>query len=238
MADSTSAPEIEFWFEFGSSYSYLSLMRIEDEARRHGVRIVWKPFLLGPVFQAVGFKENPLVEQKEKRAYVLRDMARECRRYGLRWVDPNPFPRLGLLALRIALLGAEQPWIGPFCRRVMERNYGLGEDINQPGSLAPILTELGLPASDLLDQARTESTKTRLRAQTEEAHLRGIFGAPTFLVGTEMFWGNDRLDSALLFASTASRCRPQPSRHHRNDAIAADGPQAETVGEASAGALS
>ena len=70
-----------------------------------------------------------------------------------------------------------------------------------PISLAPILTELGLPASDLLDQARAESTKTRLRAQTEEAHVRGIFGAPTFFVGTEMFWGNDRLDSALLFAS-------------------------------------
>jgi 2-hydroxychromene-2-carboxylate isomerase len=201
MADPTLTPEIEFWFEFGSSYSYLSVMRIENEARRNRIRIVWKPFLLGPVFQSVGFKENPLVEQKEKRAYVLRDMARECQKYRLRWVDPSPFPRLGLLALRIALLGAEKPWIGAFCRRVMELNYGVGEDINRPDSMAPILTDLGLPTSDILGQAQAESTKTRLREQTEQARARGIFGAPTFFLGTEMFWGNDRLDDAILFAS-------------------------------------
>jgi 2-hydroxychromene-2-carboxylate isomerase len=201
MTGSTATPKIEIWFEFGSSYSYLSVMRIESEAQRRGVRIAWKPFLLGPVFQSVGFKENPLVEQKEKRAYVLRDMARQCRKYGLPWVDPNPFPRLGLYALRIALLGAGEPWIAAFCRRVMERNYGRGEDINQAESLAPILTELGLPASEILDQARAESTKILLREQTEEARARGIFGAPTFFVGTEMFWGNDRLDDALLFAA-------------------------------------
>ena len=77
----------------------------------------------------------------------------------------------------------------------------LDEDINQPDRLARILMELGLPASDILDQAQAEPTKRRLREQTEQARARGIFGAPTFFVGTEMFWGNDRLDDALLFAS-------------------------------------
>jgi len=67
--------------------------------------------------------------------------------------------------------------------------------------LAPILSELGLPATDILNEAQAEPTKTRLREQTEEARIRGIFGAPTFFAGTEMFWGNDRLDDALLFAS-------------------------------------
>jgi len=200
-ARSEPSPEIEFWFEFGSNYSYLSVMRIEDEAQRRGVRIVWRPFLLGPIFRALGMETSPFVLQKEKGAYVWQDMARQCRKYGLRWVQPSTFPRLGVLPLRVALLGAEQRWIGAFCRRVMELNFVLDQDINQPDRLAPILMELDLPASDILDQAQAEPTKTQLREQTEQARARGIFGAPTFFVGTEMFWGNDRLDDALLFAS-------------------------------------
>jgi 2-hydroxychromene-2-carboxylate isomerase len=208
------SPELEFEFEFGSNYSYLSVMRIEDEARRRGVRIVWKPFLLGPIFRALGMESSPFVLQKEKGVYVWQDMARQCRKYGLRWTQPSAFPRLGVLASRIALLAGEQPWIGAFCRAVMELNFVLDQDINEPDGLARILTELGLPASDILDQARAEPTKALLRQQTDQARAKGIFGAPTFFVGTEMFWGNDRLDDALLFASDrklrASRS-PAPS---------------------------
>jgi 2-hydroxychromene-2-carboxylate isomerase len=198
---SKRSPEIEFWFEFGSNYSYLSAMRIEDAARWHGVRVVWKPFLLGPIFRALGMETSPFVSQKEKGTYVWQDMERQCRKYALRWTRPTTFPRLGLLPLRVALLGAETPWIGAFCRQVMELNFALDQDINQADRLAPILRALGLPAADILDQARTEPTKAHLREQTEQARARGIFGAPTFFVGTEMFWGNDRLDDALLFAS-------------------------------------
>jgi 2-hydroxychromene-2-carboxylate isomerase len=204
-APSGPSPEIEFWFEFGSNYSYLSVMRIEDEARRRGIRIVWKPFLLGPIFRALGMATSPFILQKEKGAYVWQDMVRQCRKYGLRWVQPSTFPRLGILPLRVALLGADKPWIGAFCRQVMELNFVLDEDINRPDRIARLLTELGLSPSDLLDQANAESTKSRLREQTEQARLKGIFGAPTFFVGTEMFWGNDRLDDALLFASERKR---------------------------------
>jgi len=193
--------EIELWFEFGSNYSYLSVMRIEDAARRRGVAIAWKPFLLGPIFRALGMETSPFVLQKEKGAYVWQDMARQCRKYGLRWRQPSVFPRLGVLPLRIALVGIEEPWIGAFCRRVMELNFALDQDINQSERLAPILTELGLPAATILAEAQAEPTKIRLREQTEAARRRGIFGAPTFFVGKEMFWGNDRLDDALLFAS-------------------------------------
>jgi 2-hydroxychromene-2-carboxylate isomerase len=83
----------------------------------------------------------------------------------------------------------------------MELNFALDQDINYPDQMAPILTGLGLPSSDILEQAQSESIKTRLREQTDEARARGIFGAPTFFVGTEMFWGNDRLDDALVFAA-------------------------------------
>jgi 2-hydroxychromene-2-carboxylate isomerase len=196
-----ACPLLDFWFDFGSNYSYLSVMRIEDAAYRLGVRIAWRPFLLGPIFQALGMQNSPFVLQKEKGAYVWRDMVRQCRKYGLRWRQPTTFPRLGVLPSRVALLGANQPWIGTFCRRVMEFNFVLDQDINQPDQLTPILAELGLPAADILDQSRQETTKLRLREQTEQARARGIFGAPTFFVGTEMFWGNDRMDDALLFAA-------------------------------------
>jgi 2-hydroxychromene-2-carboxylate isomerase len=196
------APEIEFWFEFGSNYSYLSVMRIEEEARRHGVRIAWKPFLLGPIFRALGMENSPFVLQKEKGAYVQQDMARLCRKYGLApWVKPSVFPRLGVLPLRIALLGVDEPWIGAFCRKVMELNFVRDQDINQLAEMVPIVAELGLSALGLLERAQSEPIKTRLRDQTEQARAKGIFGAPTFFVGTEMFWGNDRLDDGLLFAA-------------------------------------
>ena len=126
-----SSPEVEFWFEFGSNYSYLSVMRIEDAARRHGVRIAWKPFLLGPIFRALGMETSPFLIQKEKGAYMWQDMVRQCRKYGLRWRQPSSFPRLGVLPLRVALLGTAKPWIGAFCCRVMELNFALDQDINQ-----------------------------------------------------------------------------------------------------------
>lgn len=197
----TEPSTIEFRFDFGSNYSYLSVMRIEHAAREKGVPIMWKAFLLGQIFRTLALENSPFVLQKEKGAYVWRDMERQCCKFGLRWQQPSAFPRVGVLPSRVALLGAVQCWIGAFCRRVMERNFVLDQDINQADRLAPILTELGLSAGEILDQAQAEPTKKRLREQTEEARSRGIFGAPTFLVGTEMFWSNDRLDDALLFAS-------------------------------------
>ncbi len=193
--------EIEFWFEFASNYSYLSVMRIEEAARRLGIRIMWKPFLLGPIFRALGFETSPFLLQKEKGAYMWQDMVRQCRKYGLRWMKPSTFPRLSVLPARVALIGADEPWIGAFCRQVMELNFVHDGDINKAERLTPILTELGLPAAEILQRAQTDSVKARLREQTDEARRRGIFGAPTFFVGTEMFWGNDRLDDALLLAA-------------------------------------
>ena len=196
----TDSSTIEFWFEFGSNYSYLSVMRIENAAREKAVPIIWKPFLLGPIFRAMGMANSPFVLQKEKGAYVWRDMERQCRKYGLQWRQPSTFPRLGVVPSRVALIGADRPWIGAFCRRVMELNFVLDQDINQTDRLAPILKELGLSGT-ILHQTQAEPMKQRLRDQTEQVRCRGIFGAPTFFVGTEMFWGNDRLDDALLFAS-------------------------------------
>jgi 2-hydroxychromene-2-carboxylate isomerase len=88
-AAADKSEEIEFWFEFGSTYSYLSVMRIEDLAARCGIRVNWQPFLLGPIFQSFGWNTSPFVVQKEKGEYVQKDMARQCRKYGIPWKMPT-----------------------------------------------------------------------------------------------------------------------------------------------------
>ncbi|SDR23647.1 2-hydroxychromene-2-carboxylate isomerase [Paraburkholderia fungorum] len=197
-----SAPDIEFWFDFGSNYSYLSVMRIEARALAHGVNIRWRPFLLGPVFRDLGFENSPFVLQKEKGAYVWKDMERQCRKYGIALVRPSTFPRAALLAMRVALLGAEEQWIGAWCRKIMQLNFADDRDIGSIEVVTEALEELGLPAQQIIADAQSDANKLRLREQTAAAAARGIFGAPTFFVGDEMFWGNDRLDDALDYCDS------------------------------------
>ncbi|MGF6374170.1 2-hydroxychromene-2-carboxylate isomerase [Paraburkholderia sp. RAU6.4a] len=195
-ATSTARP-IEFWFDFGSNYSYLSMMRIEALAAARNVTIVWRPFLLGPVFRQLGFDNSPFVLQKEKGAYVWKDMERQCRKYGIALTRPSTFPRAALLAMRVALLGANEPWIGAWCRKIMQLNFVDDRDIGSIDVVSHALDSLGLPAQSVIDAAQSDANKLRLREQTERAINKGIFGAPTFFVGGEMFWGNDRLEDAL-----------------------------------------
>lgn len=195
--------EIECWFDFASNYSYLSVMRIEPLARRAGLNVRWRPFLLGAIFKTFGWNTSPFVLQKEKGAYVWKDMARQCRKYGLPWRQPSTFPRRAVLAARIALRGADAPWIGEFCRRAMQLNFAADGDIAEADNMAAILTALELPAADILAAAESETNKLALRVQTDRAQALGIFGAPTFFVNGEMYWGNDRLDDALADAAVS-----------------------------------
>lgn len=192
---------IEFWFEFGSNYSYLSVMRIEEAAARFGVRIQWKPFLLGPIFRTFGWDSSPFVLQKAKGDYVWKDMVRQCEKYRLAWTRPSKFPRTALLPARVALVGAEKEWMGAYCRRVMSLNFVEDREIDSHDAVADVLAQLGLPAQQIIDEAQAGVNKLRLRQQTEFAAGRGVFGAPMFFVGDDMFWGNDRLDDALVLCT-------------------------------------
>ncbi|TFW07399.1 2-hydroxychromene-2-carboxylate isomerase [Oxalobacteraceae bacterium OM1] len=198
-------PSLECWFEFGSNYSYLSVMRIEFLARDAGIPLVWKPFLLGPIFRDFGWESSPFVLQPAKGRYMWRDMEREAAKYDLPFRKPSVFPRLAVLPMRVAALGATEPWMGEFCRRVMRQNWVDDFDINAPHHVAAALEGLVADPQAILAAAQTDDNKLRLRGFTDEARDRGIFGAPTFFVGEEMFWGNDRLQDALAWAG---RCAP------------------------------
>lgn len=199
------ASPLEFWFDFGSNYSYLSAMRIEALALEQNVEVVWKPFLLGVVFKALGWQSSPFVLQKLKGDYTWRDMARLCDKYGLPWRQPTNFPRTALLPMRVALIGADQGWIAPFARRMMTMNFAEDREIDNLEAVGEALTELGLDARAILALALTDENKLRLRHQTQQAQALGLFGAPSFACGNELFWGNDRLEDALAFAAVSRR---------------------------------
>ncbi|MGF6288879.1 2-hydroxychromene-2-carboxylate isomerase [Paraburkholderia youngii] len=129
-------------------------------------------------------------------------MERQCRKYGLALTRPSTFPRAALLAMRIALLGANEPWIGAWCRQIMQLNFVGDRDIGSIDVVSEALDSLGLPVQSVIDAAQSDANKLRLREQTERAISKGIFGAPTFFVGGEMFWGNDRLEDALDYCDT------------------------------------
>ena len=192
---------LEFWFEFGSNYSYLSVMRIEAMANAAGVAVAWKPFLLGPIFRELGMDNSPFVLNPVKGRYVWRDMERQASKYALEFRKPTQFPRVALLPMRVALLGANESWIGAFCKRVMLQNFVDDVDINDIANVRRALTGLVPDPEAILTAAQGDGNKQRLRAQTEEALRRGLFGAPTFMIGDEMFWGNDRMEDAITFAA-------------------------------------
>jgi 2-hydroxychromene-2-carboxylate isomerase len=195
-----SPAAIEFWFEFGSNYSYLAAMRIEELAHTAGVAVLWRPFLLGPIFRELGWSTSPFVLQSAKGRYMWRDMERETAKYGLAWRRPGVFPRTALLPLRVVALAAGEAWIGEFVRRVMRQNWVEDREIDDAAPVREALQGLVPDPEAVLAAALGPENKLRLRANTELAAARGIFGAPTFFVGDEMFWGNDRLDDAFAFA--------------------------------------
>lgn len=194
-----SAPAVDFWYEFGSTYSYLAAERIEGAARVAGVAVRWRPFLLGPIFAAQGWATSPFNIYPAKGANMWRDMQRQAAKYMLLWNRPSVMPRNGLHAARVALIGAEDGWIANFSRAVFRANFVEDRDTGDPAVIADIVHRLGLPPS-VLERAVSPQNKARLKSQTEDAIARGIYGAPAFTVGDELFWGHDRLDQALEWA--------------------------------------
>ncbi|WP_424987413.1 2-hydroxychromene-2-carboxylate isomerase [Microbulbifer sp. S227A] len=192
-------PVIEFWFEFASTYSYLSAMRLPGAARAAGVEIIWRPFLLGPIFAAQGLSDSPFNLFASKGAYMWRDMERRAAAHDLLFRRPEVFPQNGLRAARIAQLALRHPGGITFCQHVYDAAFAQARDISDPATLADCAARAGLP-DDIIPRSETPENKLGLRHCTERAASLGLFGAPSFLVGQELFWGDDRLQDALDWA--------------------------------------
>jgi 2-hydroxychromene-2-carboxylate isomerase len=218
---------LEYWFEFASTYSHIATQRIEGAASVAGVRVEWRPFLLGPIFKSQGWDTSPFNIQRAKGEYMWRDIARECEKHGIPFRKPSQFPRNGLFAARVATAAETAPYLPAFVRSVYLANFSDDCDINDARVLSGLLTNAGCPdVPALLEAATSAATKERLRARTDEAIARGVFGAPSFFVGSELFWGNDRLEDAIVWASRCSggnSASPERTEADESETPRADG---------------
>jgi len=194
---------IQFWYDFASTYSYLAASRVEQVATERSIEVEWKVFLLGPIFAEQGWNDSPFNIYPAKGRYMWRDLERRCEAAGVSLVRPSQFPRNGLLAARVALLAEPEGWSPEFGRAVFQANFAEDRDISSWDTIGEIVGSIGQNADSVYERAMTEKNKDALKKRTEKATKLGIFGAPTFVVGDELFWGDDRLGDALDHAAGA-----------------------------------
>jgi len=162
-----------------------------------GIAVDWRAFLLGPIFAGQGGNTSPFNLFPANGRYMWCYSARRCAAYGIPFRRPSAMPRNGLTAARVAIVVEAEPWLPEFVRAVYRANFFEDRDIGEPAVIADLLTQFGQPSEATLAAAATLQCKNALRARTAEAEALGIFGAPSFTVGGELFWGDDRLEDAL-----------------------------------------
>ncbi len=185
---------VEFYFDFGSPAAYLAATQLPKIASDAGAQLVYKPMLLGGVFQATG-NHSP-AQIKPKGPYMFADLKRFAARYGVAFALNPHFPINTLLLMRGAtgLQTTHADRFDAFCRAMFDAIWVDGQNMNDPATIGQVLQSAGFDAEAALTLANAQDTKDRLKAVTQEAVARGVFGAPTMFVGSEMFWGQDRLD--------------------------------------------
>lgn len=174
-------------------------MRLPDVERTHNVKLRWRPFDVRHVMieqNNIPFKGKPV-----KTAYMWRDIERRAQKYGLSPKLPAPYPLPDLvMANQVATLGVKEGWVEAYTRAAYKRWFENGEPAGEEPNLSSCLEEIGCDPSQVLAAAKTESIATALKATTDEAMALGVFGSPTFTVDGEVFWGDDRLEDAVLWS--------------------------------------
>ncbi len=191
--------KLDFWYSIGSTYSYLTVMRLPDLAQRRGCDVRWRPFNVRHVMTVqnnIPFRDKPA-----KAAYMWRDIARRSARHGLFPQLPAPYPLPGLvLANQVAVLAAEEGWVEAYTQATYRRWFEGGDPAGEDPNLAGSLREIGQDPLRVLEAARSARIEAALADATAEAMALGIFGSPSFVVAGELFWGDDRLEDAVEWA--------------------------------------
>jgi 2-hydroxychromene-2-carboxylate isomerase len=185
---------VEFYFDVGSPAAYLAFKRLPDICEKAHVRLELKPMLLGGVFQATG-NQSP-VNVPAKGRYIMVDFERFARRHGIEFRQ-NPFFPINTLTLMRGAAGLQLRESGrllPYLAAVYRAIWVDGKDMNDPMVVGAVLKGAGFDPQQLLALAGDPEVKERLKALTQEAVARGVFGAPTCFVDGNMYWGQDRLD--------------------------------------------
>jgi 2-hydroxychromene-2-carboxylate isomerase len=203
LGDTTPAPVIstrgdarvasfEFWYDFSSPFAYLAATQIDALAARAGARVVWRPFLLGALFRAIGTADVPLFTFSEsKQSFIREDMQRWAELYGVPFRFPSRFPMRSVSALRLVLL-ADDASRDRLSGSLFRAYWADDRDIADPDELRALCAESGVDPA-LVERVGSDEAKLALRQATDDAVQRGLCGAPSFVVGDTLFWGQDRL---------------------------------------------
>ena len=190
--------EIDFWFSMGSTYTYLSVMRLPTVQQANGIKFRWRPFYLLKLFQETNY--HPFAGKPAKLAYMWRDIERRAGMHGIPLRVPAPYPlKESALANRIAHLGMRDGWGEVFVRASYRRWFQNGEATAEEPNLSGSLRESGQDPQRVLNVASSAELDQALEEETNEARRLGICGSPTFAVGGELFWGDDRLEDAVTW---------------------------------------
>ena len=187
--------KLEFFYDCSSPWTYLAFTKIEDVARRHDAELIWRPILVGGLFNTV----NPSVYESRakpvpvKARYYVKDLADWARFYGLKIGNPTVFPVNSVKAMRGAFVADEHRVISRYSRRVFESYWTDDKDISKDDVLREIVRETGLDEKEFFTKIASDEYKAKLRQNVEELIARGGFGSPTMFVEGSMFFGNDRL---------------------------------------------
>jgi len=184
---------VEFYFDLGSPYSYLAYYRLLQIAEQQEIQIVYKPILLGGVFKATG-NRSP-IEIPVKGVYSILDMQRWAEYYQIP-MQMNPHFPMNTLTLMRILTGVQLLHVEKFeqvLKLLFDAMFGTPQNLNEPTVLAEVLKPSGFSVEDIMSMVQSDVVKQKLITETEQAIQRGLFGAPTFFVGDEMYWGQDRL---------------------------------------------
>lgn len=192
MTQAAPAP-IEFYFDFASPFAWLIADGLTDLAARHNREVLWRPILLFAVFKVAGLP--PPMETETKRQYLLRDMLRSARVYGVPYKHPQAFPAISPLPARMfyAIDSFDKALARRFARATLEAHYVNDRDITKPEVMAEVARGLGLEAGDIIAAAAGDDAKASLREAVDAATRSGMMGSPFVLIDGEPFFGADRL---------------------------------------------
>jgi 2-hydroxychromene-2-carboxylate isomerase len=190
----TMTKSVEFYFDFGSPTTYLAWTQLPKLCQDEGATLVYKPILLGGVFQMTGNASPAAIPAKG--VYMGADLARFARRYGVPFAFNPYFPINTLTMMRIAtgVASSRPSELDGFLGAIFPAMWVEGRNLADIAVLSGVLGDAGLAADGLVAMASDPRVKDALKAETESAVARGIFGAPSMFVGDELFFGQDRLD--------------------------------------------
>jgi 2-hydroxychromene-2-carboxylate isomerase len=195
VAERLMSKKLEFFYDCSSPWTYLAFTKIEEVATRNGADLVWRPILVGGVFNAVNpsvyeSRERPV---KAKARYYAKDLQDWAHLYKLKIGQPTVFPVNSVKAMRGAFVAMEHGKISPYSRRVFEVYWGDDRDISKDEVLRDVIRAVGLDEKEYFAKIAMQEYKDKLKTNTEELIQRGGFGSPSIFVDGDMYFGNDRL---------------------------------------------